>query len=194
MRQGKYPNKKIVPGREKFTARPILKRGVTYAQDGGEIPEQFGGFTDILNSLKSLTEGNTAAALSDSEIPKGLSGIAKRFKISDLGMKQIPKDITSTVVGGLLNKLDTSKINQTLDNFKSQNILEKMTQFKSVIKNNIPSPPIETEGEDGGGFDNLSDLFKGMGAFTSESNDFQEDVLAAPLVDADPLKEAVVIR
>ena len=80
------------------------------------------------------------------------------------------------------------------DNFKSQSISEKMTQFKSVIKNNIPSPPIETEGEDGGGFDNLSDLFKGMGAFTSESNDFQEDVLAAPLVDADPLKEAVVIR
>ena len=191
---GKYPNKKIVPGREKFTARPILKRGVAYAQDGGEIPEQFGGFTDILNSLKSLTEGDTAAALTDPEIPKAMSGIAKRFKISDLGKEQIPKDITSTVVGGLLNKLDTSKINQTLDNFKSQNISEKMTQFKSVIKNNIPSPPIETEGEDGGGFDNLSDLFKGMGAFTSESNDFQEDVLAAPLVDADPLKEAVVIR
>ena len=191
---GKYPNKKIVPGREKFTARPILKRGVAYAQDGGEIPEQFGGFTDILNSLKSLTEGDTAAALTDPEIPKAMSGIAKRFKISDLGKEQIPKDITSTVVGGLLNKLDTSKINQTLDNFKSQNISEKMTQFKSVIKNNIPSPPIETEGEDGGGFDNLSDLFKGMGAFTSESNDFQEDILAAPLVDADPLKEAVVIR
>jgi len=191
---GKYPNKKIVPGREKFTARPILKRGVAYAQDGGEIPEQFGGFTDILNSLKSLTEGDTATALSDPEIPKAMSGIANRFKISDLGKEQIPKDITSTVVGGLLNKLDTSKINQTLDNFKSQNISEKMTQFKSVIKNNIPSPPIETEGEDGGGFDNLSDLFKGMGAFTSESNDFQEDVLAAPLVDADPLKEAVVIR
>ena len=123
-----------------------------------------------------------------------MSGIAKRFKISDLGKEQIPKDITSTVITGLLNKLDTSKINQTLDNFKSQNISEKMTQFKSVIKNNIPSPPIETEGEDAGGFDNLSDLFKGMGAFTSESNDFQEDVLAAPLVDADPLKEAVVIR
>ena len=191
---GKYPNKKIVPGREKFTARPILKRGITYAQDGGEIPEQFGGFTDILNSLKSLTEGDTAAALSDPEIPKAMIGLGKRFKISDLGKEQIPKDITSTVVSGLLNKLDTSKINQTLDNFKSQNISEKMTQFKSVIKNNIPSPPIETEGEDGGGFDNLSDLFKGMGAFTSESNDFQEDVLAAPLVDADPLKEAVVIR
>ena len=191
---GKYPNKKIVPGREKFTARPILKRGITYAQDGGEIPEQFGGFTDILNSLKSVAEGDTAAALSDPEIPKALSGLGKRLKISDLGKEQIPKDITSTVIGGLLNKLDTSKINQTLDNFKSQNIPEKMTQFKSVIKNNIPSPPIETEGEDGGGFDNLSDLFKGMGAFTSESNDFQEDVLAAPLVDADPLKEAVVIR
>ena len=191
---GKYPNKKIVPGREKFTARPILKRGVTYAQDGGEIPEQFGGFTDILNSLKSLAEGDTAAALSDPEIPKAMMGLGKRLKISDLGKEQIPKDITSTVIGGLLNKLDTSKINQTLDNFKSQNIPEKMTQFKSVIKNNIPSPPIETEGEDGGGFDNLSDLFKGMGAFTSESNDFQEDVLAAPLVDADPLKEAVVIR
>ena len=191
---GKYPNKKIVPGKEKFTARPILKRGVAYAQDGGEIPEQFGGFTDILNSLKSLAEGDTAAALSDPEIPKALSGLGKRLKISDLGKEQIPKDITSTVIGGLLNKLDTSKINQTLDNFKSQNISEKMTQFKSVIKNNIPSPPIETEGEDAGGFDNLSDLFKGMGAFTSESNDFQEDVLAAPLVDADPLKEAVVIR
>ena len=68
---------------------------MAYAQDGGEIPEQLGGFTDIINSIK-LREGKTADALLDPEIPKAMSGIAKRFKISDLGKEQIPKDITST--------------------------------------------------------------------------------------------------
>ena len=37
-----------------------------------EIPEQLGGFTDVINSIKSLAEGKTADALLDPEIPKAM--------------------------------------------------------------------------------------------------------------------------
>ena len=49
---GKFPNKKIVPGQERFSARPVLKRGITYAQDGGEIMQKLGGFEDMFNQFK----------------------------------------------------------------------------------------------------------------------------------------------
>ena len=197
---GKFPNKKIVPGQEKFSARPVLKRGITYAQDGGEILQQkMGGFEDIFNQFKSFSEGlptsEVGKTLSDEELPNLLKSTAHKFKLSDVGKEQIPKDITNLAVGKLLGGLDTSKITKTIEKFKSEDISEKMNKFKSVIKNNIPSPPVETgDDEDEDGFSKLSELMRGMGVPLTEANDFQEDVLAAPLVDSDPLKEAVVMR
>ena len=180
---GKYPNKRIVPGQEKFSARPVLKGGVTYAQDGGEvIDSDLSGFSNIFDIL------------SDKEIPNLLKGTAQKFKLSDIGKEQIPKEITNMAIGRILSGFDTSKITKSIERFKSENISEKMQKFKSVIKNNIPTPPIETDAEEEDGFSSLSDLMRGMGVPLSEANDFQEDVLAAPLVDADPLKEAVVMR
>ena len=180
---GKYPNKRIVPGQEKFSARPVLKGGITYAQDGGEvIDSDLSGFSNIFDIL------------SDKEIPNLLKGTAQKFKLSDIGKEQIPKEITNMAIGRILSGFDTSKITKSIERFKSENISEKMQKFKSVIKNNIPTPPIETDAEEEDGFSSLSDLMRGMGVPLSEANDFQEDVLAAPLVDADPLKEAVVMR
>ena len=180
---GKYPNKRIVPGQEKFSARPVLKGGITYAQDGGEvIDSDLSGFSNIFDIL------------SDKEIPNLLKGTAQKFKLSDIGKEQIPKEITNMAIGRILSGFDTSKITKSIERFKSENISEKMQKFKSVIKNNIPAPPIETDAEEEDGFSSLSDLMRGMGVPLSEANDFQEDVLAAPLVDADPLKEAVVMR
>ena len=114
--------------------------------------------------------------------------------MSDIGKEQIPKEITNMAIGRILSGFDTSKITKSIERFKSENISQKMQKFKTVIKKNIPTPPIETDAEEEDGFSSLSDLMRGMGVPLSEANDFQEDVLAAPLVDADPLKEAVVMR
>ena len=78
---GKYPNKRIVPGQEKFSARPVLKGGVTYAQDGGEvIDSDLSGFSNIFDIL------------SDKEIPKLHKRTAQKKKLKNKGKKQIPKN------------------------------------------------------------------------------------------------------
>ena len=192
------------------TNKPKRKGGRFYANDGMVVPNPFGFNDDSLISKRSRSKKNSGI---DPKILKLYPELdpTKPGDYIKLKRKSIPIDLDTVRnfgMGMLKNPLsnfenlfkETKMISQFEGSEKnymkniSKSINQSTTKFKSNLKNNIPSPPIETEGEDGGGFDNLSDLFKGMGAFTSESNDFQEDVLAAPLVDADPLKEAVVIR
>ena len=143
--------------------KPKIKRGITYANEGMEVPavpnisELFGA---VMGSFKNIEDSDLGKKLSDPAIPETLKTFAESLSISDEQKMNLGNSITKTVSGNLLRKVKESDFTQKImsDNNKPNNVpnllpfnklSEKMSEldineiFESVL--NKVSPQSTTD-------------------------------------------------
>ena len=106
--------------------KPKIKRGITYANEGMQVPvpnigELFGA---VMGSFKNMEDSDLGKKLSDPAIPETLKTFAESLAISDEQQMNIGNNISRTVSGNLLRKVRESDFAQKImsDNNKPSNV------------------------------------------------------------------------
>jgi len=106
--------------------KPKIKRGITYANEGMQVPvpnigELFGA---VMGSFKNMEDSDLGKKLSDPAIPETLKTFAETLSISSEQQMNLGNSITKTVSGNLLRKVRESDFAQKImsDNNKPSNV------------------------------------------------------------------------